>query len=91
MFKFLLSLLISPVLFMLALDGIVDHPVNPFTGLALTDAAKRAPEQRVALVKDYRPSTNNGATFRTLRWYANANRPGELSAWRRPEDGGTSP
>ncbi len=71
---------------LLALKDIVEDPVNPFTGKALTDSPKRAPEQRVAHVSDYRPVTNNGNTFKTLRWYANANRPGDLSAWRRLQD-----
>ena len=72
---------------LLALDGLIDDPVNPFTGNALTDAPKADAEQRVAHVTDYRPFTNNGNTFKTLHWYANANDPGDLGAWRRVEAG----
>ncbi len=70
---------------LLALKDIVEDPVNPFTGNALTDDKKRDPEQLVAYVEDFNPFTNNGNAFRTLHWYANKNDPLDLSAWRRVE------
>ena len=66
---------------LLALDGLVENPVNPFTGNALSDAQKDQPEQHSAYVKDYRPSSNNGTTFKTLSWYVNKNNPHDFSAW----------
>ena len=70
---------------LLALDGLVEHPVNPFTGKPLTDDKKHEPEQLVAHVIDFKPFTNNGNTFKTLHWYANKNDPLNLDAWRRVE------
>ena len=74
---------------LLAVDGLVD-PVNPFTGNALSDAQKYAPEQRVANVTNFKPITNNGNTFKTLYWFVNRDAPNDLSAWRRADEGTTT-
>ncbi len=73
---------------LLALNGLVDAPVNPFTGKALTDAKKLDEEQLVAFEGNIRPSTNHGTTFKQLHWYANRNSPNDPSAWR---DAGSDP
>ncbi len=67
---------------LLALNGLVEDPVNPFTGKALSDATKYLPEQLVAYEGSVRPDYNNGTTFDELTWYANRNNIFDLSAWR---------
>ena len=75
---------------LLALDGLVENPVNPFTGKALSDAQKHLPEQQVAHEANVRPYSNNGTTYKGLEWYANKNNIFDLSDWRyvgaEPED-----
>ena len=67
---------------LLALEGLVENPVNPFTGKALSDATKYLPEQLIAFEGDVRPYRNNGYTFKKLTWYANSNDIFDPSAWR---------
>ncbi len=67
---------------LLALDSLVEDPVNPFTGNALSDAAKYLPEQQVAHEENVRPYNNNGTTFEGLHWFGNRNSIYDLSSWR---------
>lgn len=48
---------------LLALSGIVDEPVNPFTGNALTDAVKHEDTQYVIYCDNWSVSDNNGNVF----------------------------
>lgn len=70
---------------LLALDGLMENIVNPFTGKPLTDAQKHEPEQFVVNTKNFRPEKNLGTQYTQLRWYANANNVLDLSAWRKIE------
>ena len=66
----------------LALDGLIDTPVNPFTGIPITDAAKGAEEFHVFYTDISDPWDNNGNTFLPDRWYAlNGHDIFDLSAW----------
>ena len=53
----------------LALDGIVDEPVNPFTGKTLTDKQKYASEHHVYVADKWNPSENCGKTYCEGDWY----------------------
>ena len=67
----------------LALDGLIDTPVNPFTGKPITDAAKEAEEFHVFYTDISDPWDNNGNTFLPDRWYAlKGHNIFDVSAWR---------
>ncbi len=56
----------------LAMEGIVDDPVNPYTGVAITDAQKYDHNQLVTSSWNYDPKKNNGKVFDTSDrpWYS---------------------
>ena len=55
---------------MLALDGLAEAPANPFTGKAISPAAKSMEEYHVFYTDDCDPWNNNGNTFLPGFWYA---------------------
>ena len=66
----------------LALDGLLNAPVNPFTGKAITDAPKSAEEHHILYTDISDPWDNNGNTFLPDRWYAlKGQNIFDLSAW----------
>ena len=66
----------------LALDGLVDEPVNPFTGNPVSDAAKAAEEHHIFYTDISDPWDNDGNTFLPDRWYALKGQDiFDLSAW----------
>lgn len=52
----------------LAFDGLIDNPVNPFTGKPIDDQEKFAHEQYVILSEIYSTSENNGTSFLPSYW-----------------------
>ena len=74
---------------LLALDGIIDDPVNPFTGNKLSSAIKEAPEHRIAYCENdatelYRGGRND---YIVKEWIAlKGNDTFDLSAWRIVDD-----
>ena len=54
----------------LALDGLIENPVNPFTGNSINSDDKTAHDQYVILSWDWSTVKNNGNTFLPGRWYA---------------------
>lgn len=54
----------------LAFRGLVENPVNPFTGKAINSDAKNAPELHVTYTDDWDVSKNNGNTFLPSTWYS---------------------
>lgn len=55
---------------MLALQGLIDNPVNPFTGKAITNTPKLEGEQHVMTWGPFEISRNNGKTFLPGDWFA---------------------
>lgn len=55
---------------LLALDGLVESPVNPFTGKKLTDDTKNDPVHYVINSEYWNVDENNGNTFRSAIWLA---------------------
>jgi len=53
----------------LALAGMVDDPVNPFTGKAIDSSAKKG-DQYVTISSDWDIAVNNGTTFKPSQWYS---------------------
>ena len=54
----------------LAMDGLIENPVNPFTGNPINSDDKTAHDQYVILSWDWSTVKNNGNTFLPGRWYA---------------------
>jgi len=52
----------------LATEGIIDSPVNPFTGKPINSDEKTAHEQYVSLSLDWKVYENNAGTFSASRW-----------------------
>ena len=66
----------------LALDGLLNNPVNPFTGKAITDEPKNAEEHHIFYTDISDPWDNNGNTFLPDRWFALKGQDiFDLSAW----------
>ena len=66
----------------LALDGLLNNPVNPFTGKAITDAPKNAEEHHIFYTDISDPWDNNGNIFLPDRWFALKGQDiFDLSAW----------
>jgi len=56
----------------LALEGVIDNPVNPFTGQPITTDAKNEEEMLVTASANWRTGDNDGYTFNTsdAPWYS---------------------
>ncbi len=52
----------------LATDGLIDGPVNPFTGKAINSDAKMESKQYIILSREWDTSINNGNTFMESDW-----------------------
>lgn len=52
----------------LAVEGLIDTPVNPFTGKEITNDEKNAHEQFVIISEEWDVATNNGNTFLPSYW-----------------------
>ena len=55
---------------LLAMEGLIENPVNPFTGKALTNEAKYDGAQHVIFSSKWDVRENNGNTFAAGRWFA---------------------
>ena len=68
----------------LALDGLIEDPVNPFTGKRLTADAKDAEEQHVFYTDYWGTDQNDGNTFLPGSWYALVGHDiFDLSGWKK--------
>ncbi len=52
----------------LAFDGLIENPVNPFTGKQITADEKYAHEQLIILSDEFDIATNNGTAFLPSTW-----------------------
>lgn len=52
----------------LATQGVIENPVNPFTGKPINNAEKTAHDQFVILSRDWDVDTNNGYTYTASTW-----------------------
>ena len=53
----------------LASQGVIENPVNPFTGKKITNDAKQG-EQKILYSGDWGVDKNNGYTFKPGEWYS---------------------
>ena len=54
----------------LAMDGLIENPVNPFTGNPITDEMKYAGEQHATYSFDFSVAKNNGYAFIPCKWFS---------------------
>ena len=54
----------------LAVDGLFEDPVNPFTGNPITNDAKNDPVHYIIRTDVWDINANNGNTFLSANWYA---------------------
>ena len=67
----------------LALDGLIDTPVNPFTGKPITNTAKNSEEHHIFNTSFSSPKGNDGNVFLPGTWYAlKGENIFDLSAWK---------
>ena len=68
-----------------ALDGIIENPVNPFTGNAITNDAKEGPQK---ILGSHNPDviTNNGTVFVDGIWYSVEGDMRDKNNWKLLED-----
>ncbi len=52
----------------LALEGLIEDPVNPFTGNPVSSSEKTAHEQYIIVSNDWSIAFNNGSTFLPAQW-----------------------
>ena len=52
----------------LAMDRLIENPVNPFTGKAITSNEKYAHDQIIIVSDEWNTQTNNGNTFLPATW-----------------------
>ncbi len=54
----------------IAMNGLIENPVNPFTGNPITDAMKYAPEQHATYSYEFNVEKNNGYAFNPCKWFS---------------------
>ena len=67
---------------LLAMEGIIEEPRNPFTGNLMTDEMKQQPEQHVAFSGVWSVSMSDGNQFKSITWLAVQNNALDVKAWR---------
>lgn len=65
----------------LAFDGLIDNPVNPFTGKVINNSEKTAHDQYILGSEDYDVSVNNGNVFLPGMWLSIHDNIHEKSNW----------
>lgn len=71
----------------MATNGIIDHPVNPFTGKAINSDEKTAHDQYIIYnypdyPEQWRLNVNNGNTFLPVNWYSVHDNIWEKDNWK---------
>lgn len=65
----------------LAVQNLLDDPVNPFTGKAIDNSEKTAHDQLISFSGDWDVLTNNGNTFSESDWYSIHDNVYDLNNW----------
>ena len=63
------------------LQGLVENPVNPFTGNPVTNEAKEKEEMVVTTSYNWKPEKNNSPTLPPVPWYSVKDRVLDASCW----------
>lgn len=72
----------------IAMDGIIENPLNPFTGKRIDSSEKTAHEQYVLLSYDWDTVINNGNTFLPGKWYSVHDDMWDNKNWKTVEENG---
>lgn len=72
----------------MAMDRIINNPVNPFTGKKIDSSEKTAHEQYVLLSYDWDTAVNNGNIFLPGKWYSVHDDMWDNSNWKVAEENG---
>lgn len=67
----------------LAFSGLIDNPINPFTGKEINDLQKLEPVQYVGATTDWHISTNNGTKYREMTWFSTENSMLDTGRWKK--------
>lgn len=70
----------------LAANGVLENPVNPFSGKPISNAAKFAPELHLFLSDESNITVNNGKTYLPGRWIGFHGNLYDENNWRNIED-----
>ena len=65
----------------LAVDSLIENPVNPFTGKEINDDEKTAHDQYVIYSWEYDIAINNGTAFIPSKWYKVKDNIWDLNNW----------
>ncbi len=66
----------------MAMEGLIDNPVNPFTGKPINNDPKFNGEQIISLSRDWDPLTNNGNTFHDEGWVSVKDSIFDINNWK---------
>ena len=75
----------------LAAKGLINEPVNPFTGKALDSGEKEAHAQYVIVSGEASTNTNNGTTFLPADWYSVCDNIWDKGNWRKEAEDAVLP
>jgi arylsulfatase A-like enzyme len=71
----------------LAFDGLIENPVNPYTGNPVNSDAKKAEELHMLGSTDINIMENNGTRFKDAQWYGLKNQNAlDMNNWRMIDD-----
>ncbi len=66
----------------LATDGVIEDPINPFTGKKIENISWKKQEQYVTMSRKYQVASNCGTTFLPSTWYAVKDDMRDKNNWR---------
>ncbi len=69
----------------LATHGLIENPLNPFTGNPINSDAKTAEAQHILFSEEYDITVNNGTTFLPGQWYSVHDDIFDMENWNRME------
>ena len=75
----------------LAFDGLIENPVNPFTGKVIDNSEKTAHDQYILNSPEASISVNNGNVFLPGDWYAVHGDTWNADNWKLAATDSTSP
>ncbi len=75
----------------LAVDGLIENPINPFTGKEINNDEKTAHPQYVIASWEYNVAVNNGNAFIPSQWFKVSDNIWDLSNWEFLEEVTTMP
>ena len=65
----------------LATTGVINNPINPFTGKPINNSEKTAHDQMIILSEEWSIEVNNGKTFMASKWASVRNNLWDKNNW----------